>query len=113
MKQIDRLFLDDSTLGVRGMQDELEEVGYRAGEKRIRRLIRKTALMPIYPKRNLSKCLHATYVHPYLLRNLKITRANQVWAIDISYVPLKRGYMYLTAIIDVYSRYIVGWQVSM
>lgn len=112
MKQIDRLFLDDPTLGVIGMQDELEEIGFTAGEKRIRRLMRKMALMPICPKRNLSKCLHAQYVHPYLLRNRKITRANEAWAIDISYVPMRKGFMYLTAIIDLYSRFIVGWQVS-
>lgn len=112
MRTIDELFLNDPTLGVLGMQDELEEMGVVAGEKRIRRLMRKMALRPIYPKRNLSKCLHAQYVHPYLLRDLAVTRSNQVWQIDISYVPMKRGYMYLTAIIDVYSRFIVGWQVS-
>ncbi|WP_141743531.1 DDE-type integrase/transposase/recombinase, partial [Weeksella sp. HMSC059D05] len=54
----------------------------------------------------------AEYVHPYLLRNLNITHPNQVWQIDISYVPMKKGFMYLTAIIDVYSRFIVGWQIS-
>lgn len=112
MRKIDELFLDDPTLGVLGMQDELEEIGLIAGEKRIRRLMRKMALTAIYPKRNLSRCLHAQYVYPYLLRDLEITRANQVWQIDLTYVPMKRGYMYLTAIIDVYSRYIVGWQVS-
>lgn len=54
----------------------------------------------------------AQYIHPYLLRGLAITRPNQVWAIDISYIPMEHGFMYLTGIIDLYSRYIVGWQVS-
>lgn len=52
------------------------------------------------------------YIHPYLLKGLKITRPNQVWAIDITYIPMKNGFLYLTAIIDVYSRYIVGWGIS-
>jgi putative transposase len=66
-------------------------------------------IMAIYPKRNLSKLGHAKYIHPYLLRNLKVERPNQVWTIDITYIPMKSGFMYLTAIIDAYSRYVVGW----
>ena len=112
MAAMDRLFTDDPTLGVLGMQDELGELGMDYNVKRIRRLLRKMGVEPIYPKRNLSKLGHAKYVHPYLLRHLTITRPNQVWAIDITYVPMKRGFMYLTAIIDLYSRYLVGWQLS-
>jgi putative transposase len=67
--------------------------------------------MAIYPQRNLSKLGHAKYIHPYLLRHLKVERPNQVWAIDITYIPMKSGFMYLTAIIDVYSRYVVGWDI--
>lgn len=66
----------------------------------------------IYPKKNLSKLGQAKYKHPYLLRNLNINRANQVWAIDITYVPMAKGFIYLTGIIDIHSRMIVGWQVS-
>ena len=95
-----------------GMQDELREEGFCYNVKRIRRLLRKMGIEAIYPKRNLSKLGQARYIHPYLLRNLQIERPNQVWAIDITYIPMRRGFMYLTAIIDVYSRYIVGWQVS-
>jgi len=112
MAAMDRLFTDDPTLGVIGMQDELAELGMRYNIKRIRRLLRKMGVEPIYPKKNLSRLGHAKYVHPYLLRQLKITRPNQVWAIDITYIPMKRGFMYLTAIIDLYSRFIVGWQLS-
>lgn len=112
MRLMDSLFTDDPTLGVLGMQDELEEKGTTANPKRIRRLLRKMGIEAIYPKRNLSKLGKAKYVHPYLLRNLKVEGPNHVWAIDITYIPMKQGSMYLTAIIDLYSRYIVGWQIS-
>lgn len=112
MQMMDRLFTEDPTLGVLGMQDELAELGLDYNSKRIRRLLRKMGIEPIYPKKNLSRLGKARYIHPYALRGLPIVRANQVWAIDISYIPMKKGFMYLTGIIDVYSRYIVGWQVS-
>lgn len=112
MQQMDRLFTGDPTLGVLGMQDELAELGLCYNVKRIRRLARKMGLEPIYPKKNLSRLGKAGYIHPYLLRGLDITRPNQVWAIDISYIPMAKGFMYLTAIIDLYSRYIVGWQIA-
>jgi len=112
MTAMDRLFTKDPTLGVLGMQDELGELGMDYNIKRIRRLLRKMGVEPIYPKRNLSRLGHAKYVHPYLLRHLAITWPNQVWAIDICYIPMKRGFMYLTAIIDLYSRFIVGWKLS-
>jgi putative transposase len=112
METIDRMYLEDPTLGVIGMQDELREMGMNYNVKRIRRLMRKMGITPIYPKRNLSKLGKAEYVYPYLLRGLKIDGPNQVWAIDITYIPMKEGFMYLTVIIDLYSRYIVGWQIS-
>lgn len=112
MRKIDELFLEDPTLGVLGMQDALSDFSLGYNHKRIRRLMRKMCLDPIYPKRNLSKLGKARYIHPYLLRDLTITQPNQVWAIDITYIPMKSGFMYLTAIIDVYSRFIVGWQIS-
>jgi len=109
---IDRLFLDDPTLGVKGMRDELRDQGCTYNDNRIRRLMRKMCLMPIYNKRNLTRLGLAKYIHPYLLRHMNIERPNQVWAIDITYIPMKRGILYLTAIIYVYSRFIVGWQLS-
>jgi hypothetical protein len=69
-------------------------------------------LMAIYPKKNLSRLGQAKYIRPYLLKDLKIVRPNQVWAIDITYIPMPRGFLYLTAIIDVYSRFVVGWGIS-
>jgi putative transposase len=112
MREIDRLFLEHPTLGVLGLQDELKNIGLYYNVKRIRRLMRRMCLDPIYPKRNLSKLGIAKYIHPYLLRNLAIDRPNHVWAIDITYIPMKNGFMYLTVIIDVYSRFVVGWQLS-
>lgn len=112
MRLMDEIHLEEPTFGVLRLQDELEERGYKVNVKRIRRLRNKMGIKTIYPKRNLSKLGKAKYIHPYLLRNLKIERSNQVWAIDITYIPMLRGFMYLTAVIDVYSRYILGWQLS-
>jgi len=112
MRQLDEYYLKYPTFGVLRMQDFLFALGFIVNSKRVRRLLRKMGLMAIYPKRNLSKPGKAKYVRPYLLRGLKIVRPNQAWAIDITYVPMNKGYMYLTAIIDVYSRYIVGWGIS-
>lgn len=112
MKRMDKLFLQDPTLGVIGMQDALRDENLYYNHKRIRRLLRKMGIEAIYPKRNLSRLGFAKYVRPYLLRGLTVTKPNQVWAIDITYIAMENGFMYLTAVIDVYSRYIVGWQLS-
>lgn len=86
--------------------------GYPVGPKRIRRLLRIMGRQTIYSRKNLSKLGWKEFIKPYLLRGLKITHANQVWCTDITYIPMKHGFMYLTAIIDVYSRKIVGWGIS-
>lgn len=112
MKHIDQIHLKYPSFGMRRIANELEEIGYKVNIKRISRLMSLMGLEAIYPKRNLSKLGKAKYIQPYLLRGLKINRSNQVWQIDISYVPMEKGFMYLTAVIDVYSRYIVGWQLS-
>lgn len=111
MRLMDEEFLEHPTHGVLQMQDFLLALGFVVNEKRIRRLLRKMGIMAIYPGRNLSKLGQAKYIRPYLLKGLRIERANQVWEIDITYVPMQRGFMYLTAIIDVYSRYVVGFDV--
>jgi putative transposase len=111
MRLMDEHYLDHPTYGVLQMQDFLLLLGFVVNVKRVRRLLRKMGLMAIYPKRNLSKLGSAKYIRPYLLRGLKAERPNQVWAVDITYIPLSGGFMYLTAIIDLYSRYVVGWDV--
>ena len=111
MRLMDEYYLDHPTYGVLQMQDFLFLCGFIVNHKRVRRLLRKMGLMAIYPKRNLSKLGNAKYIRPYLLKGLKAVRPNQVWAVDITYIPMTGGFMYLTAIIDLYSRYIVGWDV--
>ena len=112
MRLLDDRYLDHPTHGVLQMQDYLCDEGHQVNHKRVRRLLRLMNLMAIYPKKNLSKLGHAEYVHPYLLKGLEVNRSNQVWQIDITYIAMEKGFMYLTAIIDVYSRYVVGWGVT-
>lgn len=106
---MDKEHLEHPNKGVMQMRDFLLGLNIFIGPKRVRRLMRKMGLEAIYAKPSLSKLGRAKYIHKYLLRNLKITRRNQVWSTDITYIPMKKGYMYLYAIIDVYTRYIVGW----
>jgi len=112
MRLLDEHYLKHPTYGVLQMQDYLLSEGLKVNHKRVRRLLRKMGIMAIYPKKNLSKLGNAKYIRPYLLKNLEIVHSNQVWAIDITYIPMAKGFMYLTAIIDVYSRFIVGWNIS-
>lgn len=111
MRLMDEYHLDHPTYGVLQMQDYLRSIGHEANHKRVRRLMHLMGVNVIYPRRNLSKLGHAKYIRPYLLRGLSFVRANQVWQIDITYIPMARGFMYLVAIIDVYSRFVVGWDV--
>lgn len=112
MQIMDKHILEEPTAGVLTMQSMLKEKGIEAGYERVRRLMRVANIRPIYPRRHLTRWRNNEYVYPYLLRGLKINHCNQVWEIDITYVPMARSFMYLTAIIDVYSRYIVGWGLS-
>jgi putative transposase len=114
MKLIDKQYMKTPFFGVLRMTEYLRDLGHRVNPKRIRRLYRLMDLHAIGPRPNTSKPHKGEghIVFPYLLRNLEITRPNQVWAMDITYVPVGNGYMYLFAIIDLYSRYIVGWSLS-
>lgn len=113
MEYIDRKYLECPYYGVERMTDYLNyNLGYRVDSKRVRRLYRLMRIEAIYPKPNLSKPDKTHYIYPYLLKNLPIERVNQVWAVDITYIPLNRGFMYLFAIIDLFSRKIMGWGLS-
>lgn len=114
MKLIDKQYLKTPFFGVPRMTDHLRELGYKVNPKRIRRLYRQMDLHAIGPRPNTSKPHKGKdhRVYPYLLRNLEIKYPNQVWAMDITYVPVGNGHMYLVAIIDLYSRFIVGWSLS-
>ncbi|MEL6502083.1 MAG: IS3 family transposase [Cyanobacteria bacterium J06623_1] len=112
MRLMDGHILEEPTAGVLTMQSMLEEHGYKAGYERVRRLMRKANIYAIYPRRHLTVLGEKKYVYPYLLNGLEIRRPNQVWQIDITYIPMANGFMYMTAIIDVYSRFIVAWGLS-
>ena len=112
MKAIDRKFLECPFYGVERMTDHLRSLGYHLNQKRVRRLYKVMNLRTLHPKRNLSKAKATHHKYPYLLKGLKIERPNQVWQADITYIPMFRGFMYMFAIIDVYSRRIVSWSTS-
>jgi putative transposase len=112
MKELDRLYLEDPTRGTRRMSKELKKNGYQAGRYHVRTLMQIMRMKTVYCRPRTTVIDPAKYKYPYLLRNLKIDRSNQVWSLDISYIPMKRGFMYLVAIMDVYSRYILGWSLS-
>lgn len=109
MSQIDRIVTAEPSFGILRIQDALREMSIQANVKRIRRLARKMGIEAIYPKRNLSKLGLARYIHPYLLRHYRAVCPNDVWAIDITYIAMPMGFMYLTGVIDHYSRYLLGW----
>jgi putative transposase len=94
------------------MTRELKKKGYKAGRYHVRTLMQIMRLKTVYCKPRTTIIDPAKYKYPYLLRNLDINRSNQVWAMDITYVPMPKGFMYLLAIMDVYSRCIVGWSLS-
>jgi len=111
MHKIDAIHTAHPTFGYRKITDILcrDEL---INHKRVHRLMRAMDIITIYPKPNLSKRYHAQHVKPYLLRNLKIVRPNQVWGVDITYIKMEKGFMYLFIIIDWYSRCIVDYELS-
>ena len=109
---IDRLHTDNPAWRARQLSAQLKKRGYQVGRRKTRRYMNKMGIDPIYPKMNLSKRMQQAKVCPYLLRNAVIDRPNQAWSIDITYIAIKHGFLYLTAVIDWYSRCIVGWEVD-
>jgi putative transposase len=99
MLLIDKQFLETPFYGVRQMTRHFQNEGYAVNEKRIRRLMRLMRLMPIYQKPNTSKPAKGHKIYPYLLAGLRIDRSNQVWCADITYLPMRRGFLYLVAIL--------------
>jgi putative transposase len=112
MRKIDEIYLAHPYFGSRQMARFLRRQGYLVNRKRIRRLMRLMDLEAIYQKPNLSRPHPEHRIYPYLLRRLEVTRPNQVWACDITYVPLERGFLYLCAVIDWYSRAVLAWGLS-
>lgn len=104
MALIDRCHLQHPYYGIRRIRDWLDDQGHTVKRKRIQRLMRTMGIAALYPKRNLSLANQAHKVYLYLLRNLLIDRLNQVWANDITYIPMARGFVYLVAVMDWHSR---------
>ena len=112
MNRIDQLYTDRPSMGVRMMRDTLRREGHPVNVKRVRRLMRLMGLEAVYPKPRLSLPHPGHRIYPYLLRGLAITRADQVWACDITYIPLEVGWAYLAAVIDWHSRFVLSWWLS-
>lgn len=112
MRLMEGLHLEDPTRGKRRMSEDLRDHGVYIGSDRARTLMRRMHMACVYRRPRTTVIDRTKYKHPYLLRHLKVERPHQVWAIDITYIPMRRGYMYVCAIIDLWSRYIVGWSVS-
>lgn len=112
MRIMDQMYLEDPTRGTRRYSVELQDHDITIGRDKVRTLMRLMGIYSIYCKPRTTVIDPTAYKYPYLLRGLKICRSNQVWKIDISYIPMASGFMYLCAIIDVHSRYITGWSIS-
>jgi putative transposase len=112
MRRIDEQYLNTPFYGSRRMAQELSSATCRVNRKHVQRLMRTMGITAIYPRKRTSTPGVGHRVYPYLLRGLSIDRANQVWCSDITYVPMERGFMYLVAIMDWYSRYVLSWRLS-
>lgn len=113
MRVMDELFLQMPYLGSRQMRSRLRRLGYEdVGRKRIRRLMRLMGLRAVYQRPRTSMPHPDHPVYPYLLRNMEITRPNQVWCADITYIPMQRGFLYLVAFMDWHSRKVLSWRLS-
>ena len=112
MRRIDELHLNFPFAGARMLRDMLRREGIRIGRKHVGTLMDKMGITAIYRKRNTSAAHPQHPVYPYLLKNLTIDRANQVWATDLTYIPMKRGFVYLVAILDWATRKVLAHRVS-
>jgi putative transposase len=112
MRLIDEQYMKTPFYGSRNMTKWLRENGHEVNRKRVQRLMRLMGIEAIYPKPKTSEAAKEHKKYPYLLRDMKIIRPNQVWSTDITYIPMPRGFMYLVAVIDWYSRHVLSWELS-
>lgn len=112
MRLIDEQYMKHPEWGYPRMTDWLQEEGYAANHKRVARLMRQMGLQAITPGPHTSKPSPGHKIYPYLLRGVDVEHVNQVWSIDITYLPMRHGFMYLAAVIDWYSRYVLAWELS-
>jgi putative transposase len=112
MRRIDALHLEHPFAGSRMLRDLLRGEGHEVGGRHVSTLMKRTAITALYCRPNTSKPAPGHKIYPYLLRNLAVTRPNQVWATDITYIPMARGFVYLVAIVDWFSRRVLAWRLS-
>ena len=112
MRRIDALHLNYPFAGSRMLRDLLRQQGLEVGRRHIRTLMRKMCIEAVYRRPNTSKTAPGHKIYPYLLRGLTVTRPNQAWAMDISYIPMARGFVYLAAVVDWFSRRVLAWRLS-
>lgn len=112
MRLIDEQFLETPFFGARQMSKHLRRLGHAVGRKRIRRLMRKMGLEPVYQRPNTSAPHPEHKIYPYLLKGLEINEPNKAWCADITYIPMRRGFLYLVAVVDWHSRKILSWRLS-
>ena len=112
MRRIDQLHLDYPFAGSRMLQSFLVREGFEIGRLHIRTLMKRMGIEAIYRRPNTSKPAQGHKIYPYLLRNLVVDRPNQVWAMDITYIPMARGFVYLAAVVDWFSRKVLSWRLS-
>jgi len=112
MRIIDEQYLKTPTYGSRTMRNHLRRLGYKINRKRVQRLMRKMGIEAIYPRPKTSKAHPEHRIYPYLLKGVEINEPNMVWAADITYIPMRRGFMYLVVVMDWYSRKVLSWRVS-
>jgi putative transposase len=112
MRQIDELHLNYPFAGSRMLRDMLSQQGLEVGRRHVRTLMRRMGIEAVYRRPNTSKPAPGHRIYPYLLRGLAVTRPNQVWAMDITYIPMARGFVYLAAVVDWFSRRVLAWKLS-
>lgn len=112
MREMDAIYTEWPFYGSRRMVVELERRGYQVNRKRVQRLRRVMGLETLYPKPKLSERQPEHHIYPYLLRDVAVVRVHQVWGTDITYIRMARGFMYLVAILEWYSRYVLAWRLS-
>lgn len=112
MLELDKLYLDRPARGSRSMVSSLARKGIKVNRKRVQRLMRLMGIESLAPKPSLSKPIREHHKFPYLLRKVKVDHVNQVWSTDITYIPMRQGFMYLCAVIDWYSRHVLSWTLS-
>ena len=109
---MDALHMKYPFMGTRSLRDQLRRRGYKINRKRVKRLMAEMGIASVAPQPNTSRPGNNHKIYPYLLRGLRIDRPNQVWATDITYIPMARGFLYLVAIMDWYSRRVLSWRLS-